>query len=324
MRKLRRLIINADDFGISRGVNDGIVQAARAGGITSTSVMVNLPDSEDAVARARELEGISLGLHLNLTLGDALTGPSSLTRGKSAEFYSLPQILALASIGMIEESDIERETLAQIDRMTRAGFPPTHVDSHRHVHMHPAIYPAVLRAVRARRIAYLRVSCEPLDVNAGVLGATLKKSLLLLSARHLGGGTAVRRFSSGEPMHFAGISLQGGSSFADRLFSLIRDLPAGTTELMTHPGYSDAALSRRDSYTVERETELRVLCSEEFRELLRANGVVLSTFDDHSAVITGEQQVGEYREPAGGEWYGESDLRRQDTFDRLGNERRAG
>jgi predicted glycoside hydrolase/deacetylase ChbG (UPF0249 family) len=267
MRRLRRLIINADDFGISRGVNDGIVQAAKAGGITSTSVMVNLPDSTDALTRARQCPGISVGLHFNLTVGNAISGASSLTYGTGAEFYSLSKLLAAASLGMLDETEIERECLAQIDRMTRAGFPPTHLDSHRHVHTHPAIYPAVLRAVQARRIPHLRVPCEP-----------------------LGNGAATRKRTPDRPPHtvagFLGISVRGGAGFGDRLFELIRDLPAGTTELMTHPGYADATLTKHDNYAMEREIELEVLCSSELRNLLHTCRVTLANFGDQTPIVT--------------------------------------
>lgn len=297
MRKLRRLIINADDFGISRGVNRGIFETAHAGGITSTSLIVNLPESADAVARARQCPGISVGLHFNLTVGNALTGPSSLTHGGTAEFYPLSRLLAAASLGMIDEGDIERECLAQIDRMTRAGFPPTHFDSHRHVHTHPAVYPAVLRAVQARRIPHLRVPYEPLDVNASAFAATLKKSLLLLSARHSRRAATPVRATPTMPQDttgFVGISLQGGPTFADRLFTLVRDLPAGTTELMTHPGYADADLAKRDTYTVEREIELKVLCSPEFHDLLKENRVALDNFGAQTAIVTKEHELAEY------------------------------
>jgi predicted glycoside hydrolase/deacetylase ChbG (UPF0249 family) len=295
MHSLRRLIINADDFGISRSVNDGIFEAARAGGITSTSLMVNLPDSADAVARARQCNRISVGLHFNLTVGNALTGPSSLTHGRTAEFYPLSRLLAAASLGMLDESDVERECLAQIDRMTRAGFPPTHLDSHRHIHTHPLIYPPVLRAVQARRIPHLRVPCEPLDVNAGALGATMKKSLLLLSTRRSRrSSTDARSTQSADITGFVGISLHGGSTFGDRLFALVRDLPAGTTELMTHPGYADADLAKRDTYTVEREVELKVLCSGEFADVLRDSRVALANFGDQMAIVTGEYELAEY------------------------------
>jgi len=298
MREARRLIINADDFGISRGVNDGILEAAQSGGITSTSLIVNLPDSSDAVARTSRCSGISVGLHLNLTVGNALTGPSSLTRGASPEFYSLSRLLAAASLGMIDESDVERECLAQIDRMTRAGFPPTHLDSHRHVHIHPAIYPAVLRAVQARRIPHLRVPCEPLAFNAAVLGATLKKGVLLVSARRSrrnGHGTSGNPGAGAHGVaRFVGISLQGGAPFAERLFALIRELPAGTTELMTHPGHADPDLAKRDNYTVAREIELEVLCSDAFRELLETSSVTLANFGDQSATVTREDELAEY------------------------------
>lgn len=299
MRELRWLIINADDFGLSRGVNDGILEAAQSGGITSTSLMVNLPDSADAIGRMRRHSNISVGLHFNLTVGNALTGPSSLTQGSGTEFNSLSRLLAAASMGMIDEADVERECLAQIDRMTRAGCPPTHVDSHRHVHAHRAIYPGVLRAIQARRIPHLRIPCEPLHVNAGVLGATLKKSLLLLNARRTrrlrNGKIAGPAAASRNVVGFVGISLQGGTSFADRLFALIRDLPTGTTELMTHPGHADADLTRRDTYTVEREIELKVLCSDELRDVLKASGVALANFGSQAGIVTHEQELAEYR-----------------------------
>ncbi|HJP85192.1 MAG TPA: ChbG/HpnK family deacetylase [Gemmatimonadaceae bacterium] len=298
MRRLRRLIINADDFGISRGVNDGIVEAAQAGGITSTSLMVNMPASSDAITRVRQCPRISVGLHFNLTIGSAVTGSSSLTQSSTAEFYSLAKLLAAASLGMLDESDIERECLAQIDRMTRAGFPPTHLDSHRHVHTHPAIYPAVLRAVQARRIPYLRVPCEPLDDAPAAWGATFKKSLSLLSTRRPNRTTAAGNLADRPGQHitgFVGISVRGGRSYTARLFELIRDLPDGTTELMTHPGYADVALALRDNYTVERETELGVLCSHEFRELLRECKVSLINFGDQTAIVTKEHEIAELR-----------------------------
>ena len=296
MGKLRRLIINADDFGISRGVNDGIIEAAKAGGITSTSLMVNLPTSSDAMTRARQCPGISVGLHFNLTVGCAITGASSLTQS-SGEFYSLPKLLAAASLGMVDEKEIERECLAQIDRMTRAGFPPTHIDSHRHVHTHPVIYPAVLRAVQARRIPYLRVPCEPLDDMPAAWGATVKKSLSLLSSRRVArNGSPPAADRRGQNITgFTAISVRGGRSYAAQLFDLIRDLPAGTTELMTHPGYADVALAMRDNYTVERETELSVLSSAEFRELLRECRVSLANFGDQTAIVTKEHEIAELR-----------------------------
>src|SRR3981081_2298214 len=112
-----RLIINADDFGISRGVNTGIIEAAEAGVVTAASLIVNLPDFADALDRSLSCPTLSLGLHLNLTVGRPLTAAPSLTRGDTGEFFTLPALIARASLGLLDASDIARECLAQIDRM---------------------------------------------------------------------------------------------------------------------------------------------------------------------------------------------------------------
>jgi predicted glycoside hydrolase/deacetylase ChbG (UPF0249 family) len=285
----KRLIINADDFGIARGVNIGIIEAADAGVITSASLIVNLPGFADALDRALSCPALSLGLHLNFTVGRPLTDAPSLTRRSTGEFYSLPALVARASLGLLDASDIARECLAQIDRMIEAGFPPTHLDSHRHVHAHPAISSVVARAAASRGVFQVRIPCEPLRVNARDWRATLKKTGLLICARISGGTAAADR-----AVHFAGVSLQGGKSFATRLFALIPQLRAGTTELMTHPGYADASLAEHDSYTLERVTELRVLTSREFRELLVRCGVTLTSFGHRRSIVPHERQLAQH------------------------------
>jgi predicted glycoside hydrolase/deacetylase ChbG (UPF0249 family) len=284
-----RLIINADDFGISRGVNIGIIEAAVAEVVTSASMIVNLPGFADALDRAQSCPTLSLGLHLNFTVGRPLTGAPSLTRRSTGEFYALPVLVARASLGLLDASDIARECLAQIDRMIEAGFPPTHLDSHRHVHAHPAISAAVTKAAASKGVFQVRVPCEPLAVNARDWRATLKKVGLLICARLSGRAPAADRAN-----HFVGVSLQGGRSFAARLFALIPRLPAGTTELMTHPGYADSSLAEHDSYTLGRETELRVLCSREFRELLVRCGVTLTSFGDRASIVPQEGQLAQH------------------------------
>ena len=284
-----RLIINADDFGISRGVNVGIIEAAEVEVVTSASIVVNLPAFADALDRARSCPALSLGLHLNFTAGRPLTDVPSLTRRSTGEFYALPVLFARASLGLLDEWDIARECLAQIDRMSEAGFPPTHLDSHRHVHAHPAISSAVITAAASRGVVQVRVPTEPLWVNALDWRASLKKAGLLACARLSG-----RTSANARAIHFVGLSLQGGRSFAKRLFALIPQLPRGTTELMTHPGHADDSLAEHDSYTLERETELRVLCSREFRELLARCGVMLTSFADGSSIVPREDQLAQH------------------------------
>jgi len=270
----RRLIINADDYGISRGVSIGILEAARAGGITSASMIVNLPAFAEAAERARSAGALSLGLHLNLTTGHSITPAQSLTRGNTGQFYSLPRLIARASLGLIDASDVQHECVAQIDRMIEAGFQPTHLDSHRHVHAHPSLWRTVLQAAASRGVSNVRVPSEPLWTSSRDWRATLKHAGLLLCTR-----VTRRGAREGAANHFFGISLQGGGSFAPRLFALIPQLPPGTSELMTHPGHADQELAEHDGYTRQRDEELRVLCSKGFRDLLVRCRIDLASFD---------------------------------------------
>jgi predicted glycoside hydrolase/deacetylase ChbG (UPF0249 family) len=238
----RKLIINADDYGLSRGVNTGIIEAAERGSVTSASMIVNLPRFDESVASARSCPALSLGL------------------------------------------------AAQIDRMVEVGIRPSHLDSHRHVHAHPSLWPAVLEAASSRGVSNVRVPTEPMWANVRDWKATMKKTGLLMSSR-----IARRRVEHNTAVHFFGLSLQGGSTFAARLFALIPRLPAGTTELMTHPGYADAELSEHDGYTWQREEELRVLCSKELRDLLLRHGIELVTFRNLTPRAASDGKVAQHR-----------------------------
>ena len=289
-RSSRRLIVNADDYGFARGVNTGIIEAAETGAVTSASMIVNLPAFDDAVTRARSCPSLSLGLHLNLTTGKPLTRAPSLTRRKTGHFYPLPLLIARASIGRVDPSEVERECAAQLDRMIEARIPPTHLDSHRHIHAHPALWPAVLAASASKGVSNVRVPTEPLWANPRDWKATLKKTGLLMSAQ-----ISRRRAKNDASVHFFGLSLQGGISFSARLFALIPRLPAGTTELMTHPGYTDAELAEHDGYTWQREEELRVLCSKELRDLLLHCEIELASFDNRAHRVASNGELAQHR-----------------------------
>jgi predicted glycoside hydrolase/deacetylase ChbG (UPF0249 family) len=289
-RSPRRLIVNADDYGLSRGVTTGIIEAAEKGVVTSASMIVNLPAFTDAAARARSRPSLSLGLHLNLTTGGPLTAAPSLSNRRTGLFHSLPSLITRASLGLIDASEVARECAAQLDRMMEVGISPTHLDSHRHVHLHPALWPAVTEAASSRGISNVRVPTEPMSSNAWDWKATLKKAGLLMSSLARRGRARQNAFH-----HFFGVSLQGGKSFAARLFALIPDLPAGISELMTHPGYTDADLSNYDAYTWQREDELRVLCSRELRDHLRRHEIELASFSDLASRISASDKLTQHR-----------------------------
>ncbi len=268
----RRLIVNADDFGLSRAVTTGILEAAEAGAVTSASMIVNLDDFEETLAHARSFGRLPLGLHLNFTMGRPLTAAPSLT-SKRGDFYGLATLVKRASLGMVDSADVARECAAQLDRIAAAGIAVTHMDSHRHIHVHPALFAPVTETATSRGVHAVRAPLEPISTNIGDWRATMKKVALSLSSRLSG---AIRPDHG--PDHFYGISLQGGRSFASRLFGLIPRLPSGTSEIMTHPGRSDFSLPGHDGYSWQREEELLVLLSHQFRDLLDRHGIKLTNF----------------------------------------------
>jgi predicted glycoside hydrolase/deacetylase ChbG (UPF0249 family) len=255
-------------------------------------MLVNLPGFDDAVAQSRPSLPllISLGLHLNLTTGKPLTAAPTLTQRETGQFYPLALLIARASLGRINPSEVARECGAQLDRMLEVGIAPTHLDSHRHIHAHPALWPAVLEAASSKGVRNVRVPTEPLWANSRDWRATLKKTGLLMCAR-----ISRHRAKYNAEGHFFGLSLQGGRSFASRLFALIPKLPAGTTELMTHPGYADAELSEHDAYTWEREEELKVLCSKELRDLLLRYEIELTSFASRTPRAASDGKIAQQR-----------------------------
>ena len=269
----RRLIINADDFGLTPGVTRGIVEAMAHGVVTSASVMVNMPGWDDAAERLRDAsDDGAYGLHLNLVAGRPLTDAPSLVDRRTGAFHTISQFVLRAVAGALHHDDIATECAAQLERLRSTGIRVTHADSHRHVHVLPIVASAIAPVVAGLP---LRRPNEALTRNPGALGASIKK-LVVLAA--LGGRTqAGQRDRAAD--HFVGLSLQGSPRFGERLAQLVSTLPNGTTELMVHPGYADSSLAEVDEYTKPREHELRSLMAPAWRTRLRSAGVTLTRFE---------------------------------------------
>ena len=257
----RQLVVNADDFGISRGVNRGIVEAHRRGIVTSASVMANLPSAEDALTRAAVCPDLGLGLHLTLTAGRPLCPPEqvpSLVDGSGA-FFVLGELLGRLSTGRVWRADLERELSAQVEWAVRHGLHPTHLDAHHHVHVHPRVAGIVLGLAREHRITWVRCPVETVSplrlarTPARDLGRVLAISTFgaLLRER-------ARRAGLRSVRHFRGIALGMGFG-TEALVAELRSLPPGLTELMTHPGEPDEELARLTVFAEGRDRELTAL-----------------------------------------------------------------
>ena len=161
-----RLVVNADDFGLSTGVNRGILEAHAAGVVSSVSVLVNTPGWTDALRRLRDLgpppaPGLGVGLHLNLTMGRPVSWGGSLSDARTGRFHTLRALVARAFAGRLDPGDVAIECAAQLARLRNAGLVVTHLDSHRHVHVLPGVWGAVVETARSAGVPVLRVPLEP-------------------------------------------------------------------------------------------------------------------------------------------------------------------
>lgn len=267
--------MNADDFGLSPGVTRGILEAHAAGVVSSVSVLVNAPGWENAMAALQAAgSGLSVGLHLNLTAGAPVSPARSLVDARTGCFPSLTTLVARVLTGRIAASDVAAECAAQLERLRAVGVAVTHIDSHRHVHALPGVWRAVVATARARDVRVVRVPLEPLAPNPRQWRALPKRLAIAAAWRLAARGVTAPHHAD----HFRGLSMQGGPAFRAGLLALLDRLPGGTTELMVHPGYPDAALAAWDDYTAPRAAELAVLTSSEVRERFRRGDFELTHF----------------------------------------------
>jgi chitin disaccharide deacetylase len=244
---MRRLIVNADDFGQSAGCNEGIIRCFERGVLTSASLMVRWRDAQAAAAYARIHPALSVGLHIDL--GEWMY--------RAAEWVELYSVLPDE-----DPATIRAEVMRQLETFrTLMGSDPTHLDSHQHVHCSAPADRVVTELGAALGIP-VRQRCDAVKYVGGFYG----------------------QGSSGEPLNDA-ISVE-------HLMSILRTLPAGTTELGCHPG------SNRDTpgmYVVEREREVEVLCDPRVRATLQAEDIQLISFRDvtpgRKAAGFGEQRT---------------------------------
>lgn len=294
---MRRLIINADDLGLTRGVNRGIFQTHTDGVVTSTTLMANAAAFDDAVQKAKSAPDdgrLSVGCHVVLVDGEPLLDPErvrSLVVSQNGngclQFrQSLTSFAAQVVRGRIKAKEIEAEAGAQFQKITSAGIKLSHFDAHKHVHLFPSVLRPILSAARACGIRALRNPFAPIKPLAFAHLARRPHLWKRYTEVSILRGYA-QRFR--ELVNAAGMVTTDGSfgivvtgALDERLFeAIIGCVPEGTWELCCHPGYNDSDLDKittrlRDS----REHELRVFTSEVARNAIRKHGVELISYWD--------------------------------------------
>lgn len=278
---MRRLIINADDLGADVARNEGIIEAIRAGVVTSATILPNGPALDHALEgiRSAGFEEISFGVHLNLTEGrplaeglSCLTGPDGNFLGKAAAHR-----LLMKTGDAPLQAELARETTLQIERLLDAAIAITHIDGHQHVHVFPSALPTVAEIARDHGIRRMRIPDEPVPSADETTPADL-----LEEARRFGAlGREARKILAGTGIvssdHFRGLALKGRLD-TEGLLKLLETLPGGITELMVHPGRVPAEAPFSAFSSQHRERELEALRDPRFRLALDRAGVVLVSF----------------------------------------------
>lgn len=293
--KQARAIINADDLGLSVGIDNAIFRLAESGAITSASLMAVGEDFERSALWASRQKNLSIGIHLCLTDGlKPLTSTKGLA-GKDGRLPHLRNVAMRAFCHRLPLQAIEDEFLAQIERVLSMGVKPTHLDSHQHVHTLPGVAEAVVRLAGAKGLA-VRHTSGPLGFgfrccwNCGEYWKTLCRpgAWKSIALRKLGASLKRQVESAGiittdayvSPSSLCGRMRGGGSEESASMIAELVATVAGVSEWVVHPG--DLGQDHRDPEWMMRmrtgETTLLErnahICS------LRAAGVIVKTYAD--------------------------------------------
>lgn len=255
---MKRLIVNADDFGYSRQVNEAVVRAYREGILRYASLMVNAPATEDAVRRAKENPGLGVGLHLDLCRNN----PAAW----GMKYFFLPG----------HRRRLEPEIRSQIEKFLSFGLKPTHADGHCNIHVHPVIFPILADLARRYGIPRLRLPGGEARLSAGYERRGFFGRLGLAGVfGALGAYLRPQARDLTVPERTYGL-LRSGMMGEDYLLWLMRRLPEGLTEIYFHPSTEPrSAVGLRPTATHQTISELEALLSPRVREALLGAGVSL-------------------------------------------------
>ena len=294
---MRKLIVNADDFGLTAGVNRAILETHSAGVLSSATLMANGGAFEDAVTAARSAPNLSVGCHVVLVDGTPVSPPDAidtLLGIRSAEpdkFYSsLSAFAARAMLGGFDRDQLVAEVTAQIRKIQSAGIQVTHLDTHKHAHVFPEILAALLRAARICGVRAIRNPFVPVKVMPAKLfkgKRDLWKRYTQVRMLHTFSGQFLQRTKRTgvlTPDGVVGVIETGSvdsSGYSSLLRQTLASLPEGTWELVCHPGYNDADLRAASTRLVDsREMERRLLSSAELRQFLEEQKIQVINYQE--------------------------------------------
>ena len=281
---MKKLIVNADDFGLHTLINQGIIKGHREGFITSTSIMPSADAYEEAVELAKANPKLGIGIHLTLVGGvKSVLLKEQVPSLLDAEGRFLPDYVAFAKrfyTGGVKGSELEAELRAQIEKALASGLKITHIDSHQHTHVLPGMNGLVRKLCNEYNIKRERIPKEGYTFSGGFQAGLGRKigrcglSFCADLARMSADSDGIKH-----PDYFFGM-LAGGHLNAELVGNIIRALPEGVSEIMTHPGLETAPLAKLYAWHYTWETELASYLDESNKALIKERNVQLVSFEN--------------------------------------------
>jgi len=281
LKRIPRLIVNADDFGLSRSVNRGIIESHRSGIVTSTTILANGGAFEDALRYLSDNPKLGTGIHLNILRGRSVSDPRCLpniTR-EGLFFVKLPYLAVMLRKKVMREIEIEYRS--QIEKMLKHNAKITHLDSEKHHHCFPSVFELVVRLASEYKIPAVRLGNEKICSN------NLLKSFKLIPLcffAKVNKNTLIKNnVKSAE--YQIGIGMTGKMEM-ETLIAVLSMLPPGTTELCAHPGYYDALHEQETaelgSFYIDktREKEIKILTDNKIMEIISRSNIELINYAD--------------------------------------------
>jgi predicted glycoside hydrolase/deacetylase ChbG (UPF0249 family) len=276
----RRLIVNADDYGRSRGISAGIREAHLKGVVSSTTVMVTFPGAgEDLRQAIRECPALGIGVHLCLTAGRPVLPPDQIPSLVAAGGEFPRQDAQLARLGQLSAGEVRAELRAQIELALALGGRVDHLDSHHHAtYLHPTLLEIMLDLAHEHRLP-VRNPIPGSGLRAAVAAGLAPPGTTAEAADVLEAAIRRQLRATGTPYPdtFIGSFYASGVG-REQFLSILNDLPAGVSEVMCHPGHYDKNLV--STYNAQREQELAVLTDPHVRDRIDELGITLITFGE--------------------------------------------
>lgn len=284
---MKKLIINADDFGLTCGVNKGIIEGYQAKVITSVSIFPNMPGYEDAIRLLNQNPNLSVGVHLNITCGSPISSKEKIHTliNKEGYFLKLPQLIKRLLLNQIDLNQIKLEFKTQIGKIISDGILPAHIDSHQYIHVYPDVFKIVIDLSKKYNIPKVRYPYEKFKVRfikQFFSKQNLTRTLLCILLKLYTSRQVLIKNDIIVPDNFLGIMMD--TKYPLLTFeNMLRSVKEGANEIVCHPGYVDDELIKLTpyiQYVYPRRNELDTILHPRIKKLIKDLDIELISYKE--------------------------------------------